>query len=253
MKIRHPWLLKILSFLGFVVIRLWMTTLHIRIRSAVRGFDAARPRRGRKYLFTFWHEDMLIPAHFMGPAYRILISRHADGELIAEICRLARASTIRGSTSRGSIEATRQMLHLRQDQHLVLVPDGPRGPRRSMKPGPVFLAARTGMEIVPVGIGYRRAWRLRTWDRFVLPRPFASVCVVLLPPLPIPADADKEQLETCRQFLEQQMHEAWLLAERSVHAPRVLSYPVSDSPPSLRNERDPDKMDKDPTRLPLAG
>src|SRR2546421_3317024 len=133
MKIRHPWLIKLLSFLGYIAIRLWLATLRVRMRSFVRGFDVSRPGRSRPMIIAFWHDALLMPAHFMGPAYRILISQHADGEMISQVCRLARAGTIRGSTTRGGIEAARQMLRISRKKHLVVVPDGPPGPRREIK------------------------------------------------------------------------------------------------------------------------
>jgi lysophospholipid acyltransferase (LPLAT)-like uncharacterized protein len=241
MKIRHPWLIKIVSLLGFLVMRLWLSTLHIRMWSAVPGFDWTWPRRGKKYVFTFWHEDLLVPTHFMGPAYRILISHHADGELIAEICHLCRAGTIRGSTTRGSIEATRQMLRARERWHIVVVPDGPRGPRRRLKPGPVFLAAHTGLAVVPVGIGYSHAWRLPTWDRFVLPRPGSSAHIILAEPVYVPASTGKEQIDAYCRLVERRMHEAAELAERLAKGEPL--------PAVLRSEPLLDKMEKHPASL----
>ena len=63
------------------------------------------------------------------------------------------------------------MLRLSRQAHLVITPDGPRGPRRQVQAGMVYLAARTGVPIVPVGIGYDRPWRTKSWDRFAVPRP----------------------------------------------------------------------------------
>jgi lysophospholipid acyltransferase (LPLAT)-like uncharacterized protein len=216
MKIRHPWLIKLLSFLGYIAIRMWLATLRVRMRNFHVVFDPERPRRSPPFILAFWHDALLMPAHFMGPAYRILISQHADGELIAQICRLARAGTIRGSATRGGIEATRQLLRAGKERHLVVVPDGPRGPRREVKPGIVFLAARTGLPIVAAGFGHDRPWRLRTWDRFLLPFPGRCVCIVVLEPIYVPADADKDELEAYRRLVEEQMHRATRLAERWV-------------------------------------
>jgi len=214
MKIRHPFLLKLLSLVGYIVLRWWLASLRLRVRSYVPGFDVSRPGRSKPIIFAFWHEALLMPAHFMGPAYRILISQHADGDLISQVCRLARAGTIRGSTTRGGVEASRRLLRASADKHLVVVPDGPRGPRRQVKPGLIHLAARTGLPIVAAGFGHERPWRLRTWDRFLLPRPGRRVRLVLGAPIHVPADADKSELEIYRRHVEEQMHFTTQLAEQ---------------------------------------
>jgi len=214
MRIRRPWLLRIISFAVYLVLRLWLGTLRVRWRCVVDGFSPERPGRGPKYIFAFWHENMLLPAHVMGPAYSVLISQHADGELIAQVCGLARAGTVRGSTTRGGVEAARQLLRVSGRRHLVVTPDGPRGPRRRVTPGLIYLAARTGRPIVCAGMGYFRPWRLRTWDRFALPRPGSLATAVLLPPIFIPPDLERDQLEVHRRHVEEQMHLAAALAEQ---------------------------------------
>src|SRR5436190_464721 len=84
---------------------------------------------------------------------------------------------------RGWIGTVRQMLRVGRKSHLAITPDGPRGPRRQVQPGLLYLAARTGLPIVPVGIGYDRPWRMRSWDRFAVPRPWTRATCVTTEPI----------------------------------------------------------------------
>lgn len=215
MKVRHPWLLKLLGFGLCWVVRLWLSTVGHRRRFLGPDCVPSRVKGPQRYLYAFWHEYLLVPFHhYLGPSARVLISQHADGELIAEACRAARSPAIRGSTTRGGIEALRRLLRASRKYHLGVIPDGPRGPRRQIKPGLIFLAARTGLPVVVVGVGYRRPWRLRSWDRFALPRPGSSSTVVTGVPIHVPADLDDQQFEHYRRLVEDRLNEVSDLAER---------------------------------------
>jgi lysophospholipid acyltransferase (LPLAT)-like uncharacterized protein len=106
------------------------------------------------------------------------------------------------------------MIRASRNCHIAVVPDGPRGPRRHVELGLVYLAARTGLPLVLMGIGYDRPWRLKTWDRFAVPRPWSRAVLVTLPPVQIPADSGKEQLEAYRQQVEQSLNDVNDYAER---------------------------------------
>src|SRR5206468_915501 len=116
---------------------------------------------------------MLLPALLRGSS-RILVlaSAHSDGDISTAALRHFGLSVTRGSTTRGGVSA---MLRLLRDEvrHIVLTPDGPKGPRRTMSVGGIYLASRLGMPLVCVGYGYRRPWRFGSWDRFAVPRPFS--------------------------------------------------------------------------------
>jgi lysophospholipid acyltransferase (LPLAT)-like uncharacterized protein len=213
-KVRNPRLIRVLAFLGAWLVRLWIGT--VRHRYHHRGPDV-RPNHltsDAHFIFAFWHEYLLLPAYHYGtPDILVLISQHADGQLIAEICRYLHFGLIRGSTTRGGVEAVRQMLANGARKHLAITPDGPRGPRREVQPGLVYVASRTGLPIIPIGFAFRRAWRMRSWDHFAVPRPFTLGTAITLEPIFVPADADKDQLERYRRQVEAAMQEATLLAE----------------------------------------
>jgi lysophospholipid acyltransferase (LPLAT)-like uncharacterized protein len=213
MKIRHPVLIRMLGFLGAWLIRLWVGTVQYRYRCLDPRVEPSQLHE--RYIFAFWHENILLLAYHYGrPDVWVLVSQHADGQLIAEICWHVGFSVIRGSTTRGGTEAVRQMLRTARAAHLVITPDGPRGPRRHVQMGLVYLAARTGLPVVPIGIGYCRPWRLRSWDRFAVPRLFSRGRCVIGVPITVPAGAEKEQLEPYRQLVEEALHAVTDLAQR---------------------------------------
>src|SRR5262249_38993092 len=204
MKLRNPWLIAWLGLVVAWLVRLWFGTVPYHFRSIKEGVAPHDPQLSTRYIYAFWHENLLVIAgRHRRRDIRVLISRHADGELIAEACRHLGFSLVRGSTTRHAVEALRQMLRGGDSAHLAITPDGPRGPRRRVQPGIVYLASRTGMPIVPAGIAYDRPWRMRSWDRFALPRPFSRAVCVLDEPIVVPPDCDGEQLEVWPQRAQQ--------------------------------------------------
>jgi len=217
MRIRQPWLIKATAFTATWMVRLWMGTLRYRHVWHCPGANPWQRGQSRRYIYSFWHEYILFGAHcYARRDICVLVSQHADGQLIAETCRYLGFRLARGSTTRGGVEALRQMLRVGRKGHLAITPDGPQGPRRRIQPGLVYLAARTGMPVVPAGIAYERPWRMRSWDRFALPRPWSLAVLVCGEPISVPADADKAQLEEYRLRIENAMQHVTALAEQCV-------------------------------------
>lgn len=215
MKIRHPLLIKVAGFLGAWIVRLWITTVRYRHHGLGRSRLPGHPTLRAYYIYAFWHENILLPAYHCGrPDVWVLVSQHADGQLIAEVCRRLGFQLVRGSTTRGSIEAVRQMVRAGRAGHLALTPDGPRGPRRRVQAGVIYLAAKTGLPIIAGGVGFQDPWRLPSWDRFVLPRPLRRATLVTSAPIRIPPDLDKEQLEHYRRLVEETLSDVTDKAER---------------------------------------
>jgi hypothetical protein len=214
MKLRSPWLIRAAAFAGSWVVRAWMATLRFRYLPLGPNVDPFTTPPPTRYLYAFWHETMLLPAYeFIGSRCSVLISQHADGELIARVAQGLGIATIRGSTTRGGAEALWQLLHLGSDRHLVFTPDGPRGPRRRVKQGMIFLASRLGLPIAPAGFGFDRPWRLKSWDRFILPRPRSRAVCVTGVPIRIPPDLAPAELEEYRLGVEAEMLRLTHLAE----------------------------------------
>ena len=151
------------------------------------------------WLVAMWHGRMLVglpmPMH-RGRNIGVLVSPSDDGHLATSALRLFGFVPIRGSLSRGGARALREMTDtLRDGRQLVVTPDGPRGPRHAMNVGLHWLARRTGAPILPVGFACDRAWRLRSWDRFTIPKPFARIVVNYGDPDPIAATSSDSELE----------------------------------------------------------
>jgi lysophospholipid acyltransferase (LPLAT)-like uncharacterized protein len=223
MKIRNRFLIVCLGILAAWCIRLWNWTFRYRHVSFGPDLNPRLPGLAGRYIYGFWHEDMIVPAYqYACPDLHVLISRHADGQLIAEAIRRLGLKVVSGSTSRGAAEAVLKLMQVARDNHIAITPDGPRGPRRCTQLGIVFIAAKTGLPIVPFGFGYARAWRTGSWDRMALPRPFTRVVGVTLPPIHVPDVEDKDQLEGYRQQVERAMREASRLAHELAAGSEVV-------------------------------
>jgi len=203
MTFRSRWLVGYLAAALALVIRLWVGTLRVRKLSADGREHPTDPRQQR-YIYIFWHEGLLAPLTTHAKV-RVLISQHTDGELIAQICRRLGIGVIRGSTARGGSQALMEMIRSSGEDHLGITPDGPRGPRRELKPGAVMVASQSGLPIVPVGIAFVRAWRAGSWDRFALPLPFSTLIGVMGEPIEVPADLDRGGLKHWTRHVEEQM------------------------------------------------
>ena len=132
-----------------------------------------------------------------------MISENFDGEWIARIIRRFGYGTARGSTSRGGPRALAQLgREVRSGRPAGFAVDGPRGPSRSVQPGAVWLARRTGSPILPFHIEAERYWSARSWDRTQVPRPFSRVAVAIGEPLDVRPGARSAALEAARVELE---------------------------------------------------
>ncbi len=162
---------------GGVVLRALASTWRYR----VVGAQALESLRAEKtpFIFSLWHGQLLpLIWHHRSEGVAILVSEHRDGELIARIASSIGYRLIRGSTTRGGDRALLALVkELRSGGEVAVTPDGPRGPARSYAPGAVVAAQRAGAPILPIAAHADRAWYLSSWDRFMIPKPFATVTV----------------------------------------------------------------------------
>jgi lysophospholipid acyltransferase (LPLAT)-like uncharacterized protein len=126
-------------------------------------------------ILSFWHDQLLLMVTgYRGPGAKILISASKDGELIARTMRYFGQGAVRGSSTRGGRSAFKAMLELAKEPFdLVFTPDGPKGPRHTIKEGVVQLARLTGRPVLPMAFACSRGHRFASWDRFLLPFPFS--------------------------------------------------------------------------------
>jgi lysophospholipid acyltransferase (LPLAT)-like uncharacterized protein len=213
-KLRKPWMISLAAMLGAGAVRLWMTT--IRSRPDSRGFNTMPwdPALKERYIYVFWHEKLLfIGAVRSAATIKALISQSRDGELISKMLGYYGVGTIRGSSTRGGMEAVDEVLKLEGKSHLIVAPDGPRGPRREVKRGLVYLSAWTGLPIVPLGIGYQKAWHAKSWDRLAVPKLFSTIDLVSGDVIRIPKDVSKSASEDYRREIERSLNFVTELAE----------------------------------------
>ena len=133
----------------------------------------------RPHVFLLWHE-VLLPLlwHHRRQGIAIVVSENRDGQYLADFALSLGYRAVRGSSSRGASRALLGAVReLRAGRVVAFTPDGPRGPRRELKPGVVAAAQRGGGVIVPIHARADRAWRLDSWDRFLIPKPAARITV----------------------------------------------------------------------------
>ncbi|MBM3781718.1 MAG: DUF374 domain-containing protein [Acidobacteria bacterium] len=183
------------------LLRLLIATWRIRVEGdeALAALAAARQHG----IFAFWHGRILQGiACFRDRGIVVITSENFDGEWIARIITRFGFGTARGSSSRGGRKALLQLVRDARMHSTAFTVDGPRGPARQAQPGAVWLSKATGHPVVPFHAEASSVWTLSSWDRTQIPKPFATVVLVIGPPFQVPGDVDEEGLERARQRLE---------------------------------------------------
>lgn len=181
----------LVPYLGYLFSTLiLLTTRLVTVRGGLRESLRAADRR---FIYAFWHQrQVFFTVSHRGDRMSMLISRSADGEMIAETIRLCcGVSSIRGSSTRGGSDAVRGMLKaLKSGLDLGITPDGPKGPAREIKDGVIYLARKLGVPILPISSAQSHRLVLGSWDRFHLPLPFGRAAVVYGEPIDVGPDDD---------------------------------------------------------------
>ena len=188
---RIRWIVRV----GTALIRLLGMTWRMR---PVNDADlVARRASGERVIFTLWHGELLpLLWHHRGEGIAVVISEHRDGEIIARIAERLGYTTVRGSTSRGGGRALIGLMRAIEAGHDgAVTPDGPRGPAHVFAPGAAIASQRTGAPLAIIRATATRAWRLKSWDRFLVPKPFATVRVIYGPLVSVDAGSPREAAE----------------------------------------------------------
>jgi len=200
MKITSRVLINAGGLLSAATIRAWMSTLDYRVAFYDPLVDPANFGGSGQKIYIFWHEFILFPIFLRGHCnLSMLLSRHRDAEMLSRAAHHLGFDFVRGSTYRGGLSALRELLRKSRSMHLTITPDGPRGPRRRLAQGPIYLSSKLGMPLVLLGLGYDHPWRLQSWDRFAVPRPYSRARAVISPPIYVPPDLDRGATEHYRQ------------------------------------------------------
>jgi lysophospholipid acyltransferase (LPLAT)-like uncharacterized protein len=172
-------------------------------------------QRGQPVVFALWHGRLLAPTYrHRHKEIVALASRSGDGEYITRVLHHWGFEVVRGSSSRGGDAALRELIRkVRSGKSVAITADGPRGPREQLKHGVLQIAQITGAPVVAVGSAASRAWRLNSWDRFMVPKPFSKLRVVYGDAVFIPRDLKAAGLPAMAHQLEQIMAQLTLEAE----------------------------------------
>lgn len=202
-------------------------------RWTVRGEDipARYWESGKPFILAFWHGRILMmPKSWRTrSAMNMLISRHRDGELIAQTIAHFGLKAIRGSAAkdgkdkpRGGASALLGMMRaVRDGEYVGITPDGPRGPRMRAGEGVAALAKLSGLPVIPAAFGTRNRIVLGSWDRFVIALPFGRGAFVWGEPVHVARDATPEALEAARAAIEAGLNAVTWEADRLAGAPRI--------------------------------
>ena len=183
---------------------LWLAALAVcgtyRIRKYNSSFFENSGKENTRSVIAFWHGSMLVGWFLHRPhggrRAAALVSQSADGEILSATLVRWGYAMIRGSSHIGGREAMQLMVDaIVGGTSLCITPDGPTGPRHTMKMGAVRAAQRAGVPLFLVGIaaGWKRT--LRSWDGFEIPLPFSKVTVWYSDPLVVPKDLQDESLD----------------------------------------------------------
>jgi len=183
----------------YVIVRSIFATLRLKCEN----LDRATPSDEHGVILVSWHGRSMIPAMvFRNRGYWALISLSRDGELQNNIFSRCGFKIIRGSTGRGGVRGALQMARRVQEGGvLTFTPDGPRGPTHKVQPGVILMAQKSGAPIIPIGVSASSRWLIKSWDSYMIAKPFARASMILGDPIYVPPKiTDQERTELCERL-----------------------------------------------------
>ena len=207
MKI-EGWRARWLIAFGYWLLQVWARTLRYEVEDRA-GVIGAPPNE--RYIGALWHNRLLLLPFVIRrylPQRRgaALISASRDGALLADLVERFGFDVVRGSSSRKGASAIRQLAEvIAVGRDVVITPDGPRGPAYELGQGIIYLAQQSGAEVVPINFEYSSCWRVSSWDRFIVPKPFSKVRVIFGPPHRVVSTVGGEEFERERLRLQEAM------------------------------------------------
>jgi len=187
---------RVLLFIAEHIFPLALKILGTTWRIEINGAEKM-PVHGAA-IYPIWHGHLLVHAYaFRDRGINVLVSRSRDGELIARALKKLGYGVVRGSSSRGGTKAILQMSDIiAGGGQVAITPDGPRGPAYRIKDGVVYLAKNTGAPVFPTTVTFAKPTiRLNSWDRFMIPLPFAKVKIAVGGPLTFSKDSAPETIK----------------------------------------------------------
>lgn len=199
---------RILIPIALGVFRIWAKTLRLTVEDPEK---VLRVSQKEPFILAVWHNRLLL----LPPVFSLcfphrrsvgLISASGDGDFVSLLVERFGHGTVRGSTSRKGVIALRQLVEaLAAGTNVLITPDGPRGPLYEINQGIIFVAQKSGAAIVPMQLEYEKAWRLKSWDRFFVPKPFSKVRIIFGAPMRVAPTNGPEEFERERLRIQDAM------------------------------------------------
>jgi lysophospholipid acyltransferase (LPLAT)-like uncharacterized protein len=212
---------RLAALLGYAILEIVWRTSRLRIVGLERM--TALVREQGAVVPVFWHQHLLICGRFVvdrraGLKIGFMISPSVDGQAPTMLAQLYGAHVVRGSGSYTGVRAVRGVYQAIVKDKISpgITPDGPRGPRFKFKPGAIFAAQISRKAVVPIAYAAKPAWVLKTWDKFVIPAPFARVRIAIGEPYFPPERLDEEQMAAAQREMERRMLETYRQAKAAL-------------------------------------
>ena len=195
----------LLSLIGSIYILTVYKTSKVNLKNRKKIENLLE--RNESFIYSFWHDQLLMcPLTWQSNSnIKVLISKHRDGDIIAQLISNLGFEAIRGSThktnkikNKGGLLSARKMIKsLKNGISIGISPDGPKGPRHKVSEGILSISRLSESVILPVGIGFKKKWVLNTWDKFIIPKPFNEITVIWGDPIPaITNEKNNHQFKT---------------------------------------------------------
>jgi lysophospholipid acyltransferase (LPLAT)-like uncharacterized protein len=211
-KLRYNWFDPILFWVLIPVFSLFVRLLFLSCRvvklEGAENEKMAIEMPGGKIIYASWHQRLFYQVHRLRKRnVTVMISQSRDGEYIARLVNWLGLKDVRGSSTRGGVDALKDITRkMRAGANGGMIPDGPTGPPREVKIGTIILARMTGASVIPISWGADRCWVFNSWDRFMVPKPFAHISYCCGEPISVPRSAKAPEMEGYRKLLEERLN-----------------------------------------------
>ena len=196
-KMKDQFKMKALSFIGRWVFQLLFFLNKVKIHGEDNLLQLAKA--GKPIMVCVWHGRLLFPSWYIRlkmTNLHAIASHHSDAEIMARILKHWGYSLIRGSTRKGGKAVVQKMADVFKNGGIVAVTnDGPKGPPRIAKAGSAGLAIKYNVNMITITGSATKYWQMKSWDKFMLPKPFGRIDILVAPPLQIdipPANNEEE-------------------------------------------------------------
>jgi len=204
-----PIFLRVIPPLVALLIKLLMLSCRVVKVEGLEKYRETISRSRGKAVCATWHQRMSYHFHYFGSRHvTMMISRSRDGEYAARTAACLGFKNVRGSSTQGGSKALKELVQrIKEGEFVGMLADGPQGPARLAKMGSLVIARDAEVPLIPVLWGADRCWIFNSWDRYLVPKPFARVVIFYAEPIWIPRSANGEELEEYRHLFEKRLNQ----------------------------------------------